>query len=234
MDHQVPVRVLHRLADIEEQREPSVYRELVPVAVAVDRLAFDVLEREPRQAVGGDPSVQQLGDMGMVEGGEYLTLVQEPPDEPRVGDAPAQELEGDATTVLIVVPLGEVHDPHAAASRLTHDPVRPDPAAGGEVRHRLILEQRLEVGRRGSGQGFAQSWVQDEQAFDRGAQLGVSLTGDVEVVAPGGRADLERPVQQRLDGLPACAGDRVQHPVIRSGEVGSRTEVEARPWDPQM
>ena len=48
---------------------------LMRIAVAIERLAFDVLHDEVRQAVIGGAAVEQACDVWMIEGSEYLSFL---------------------------------------------------------------------------------------------------------------------------------------------------------------
>ena len=58
-----------------DERDAGAYVELVLATVDVDRLAFDVLEREIRPAVLGDARVVQAPDVRMLERREDLALL---------------------------------------------------------------------------------------------------------------------------------------------------------------
>jgi hypothetical protein len=57
--NEVLVRVLHRRADLHEHHESRGGVEAARLAVLVDRLPFDELHREVRQAVGRRAAVEQ-------------------------------------------------------------------------------------------------------------------------------------------------------------------------------
>ena len=77
MHDEVAVRVRDRGADLQQQGESRAHVELARVAIARDRLALDVFEREIRRAVVGDAAVVQLRDVRMHEPREDLALAQE-------------------------------------------------------------------------------------------------------------------------------------------------------------
>src|SRR6266516_3195853 len=98
------------------------------LAVSVHRDALYVLHREPGQSIRSDPAVEQPGDVGMIQRGEDLPLLQEPLDSAVVPGAPGrQHLEGDALLVLVVGALGKIDGTHAAAPELAEDAVRTEP-----------------------------------------------------------------------------------------------------------
>ena len=52
MDNQILVHILHRGADLPEQRDPLGDRQAVAIAILIDRRALDVIHHEVRFAVG--------------------------------------------------------------------------------------------------------------------------------------------------------------------------------------
>ena len=92
VDHQVLMRVLHGRTHFHEQLQTGCRVERVALAVLDNRQAFDVLHREVRQTVGRGASVEQAGDIRMIQAGENLTFVAEPLDD-RVGvGSPLEDL----------------------------------------------------------------------------------------------------------------------------------------------
>ena len=78
MDHQVLVGYLNRFADDAKELEALPDAELVPVTVVVDRLTVDVFHHQVRQAFFGGATVQQSGDVRMLDTGQNLTLTAKP------------------------------------------------------------------------------------------------------------------------------------------------------------
>src|SRR5262249_3445943 len=65
MDDKTRVRVLHRAQHLKEQAEACTDIASVLVAIHGDRSPYDVLQREIRLLVGGDPCVVQTRDVGV-------------------------------------------------------------------------------------------------------------------------------------------------------------------------
>ena len=63
----MPMRVGDRGADLAEELQPLGDVERSAVAVLVDRLPFDVLHHEVRQAVLGRAAVEQARDVRVIE-----------------------------------------------------------------------------------------------------------------------------------------------------------------------
>ena len=74
MDHALLVRVLHRLADGDEELEPLRDREAARVAVLGDREAARELHGEEGLPVRGDARVEDARDAGVVHERERLPL----------------------------------------------------------------------------------------------------------------------------------------------------------------
>ena len=66
----VLVGVLHGRTHEAEQVQSFTRRQAVRRAVDIDRLPFDVLHDEIRQAVIGHASIEQVGDVRMIEAGQ--------------------------------------------------------------------------------------------------------------------------------------------------------------------
>ena len=85
VDDPLLVRVLHRRADLAEERQPLREAEPVLVAVVGERDALDQLHDEERPAAVGGAGVEDLGDVGVVHQRQGLPLGLEPgQDGPRV------------------------------------------------------------------------------------------------------------------------------------------------------
>jgi len=113
---QTRVRVLHGVADGQEQPEPVIDAEPAPITVRRDRLALDLLHHQIELTVIGRAAIEQAGDVRMIEAGQDLAFGAEPAGQ-IVGDTvAAQQFDGDLLRVLAVAALAEVDVAHAAAS----------------------------------------------------------------------------------------------------------------------
>nr|HET7858024.1 hypothetical protein [Caldimonas sp.] len=81
MQDEVGVGVLDGEQHLAEQTDAAVQVEATLVAPAGDRLAVDVLERQPRLPALADAGIVQLRDVGMVERREDVALAPESLDE---------------------------------------------------------------------------------------------------------------------------------------------------------
>ncbi len=131
MDHQVLVRIFHRLAHLEEQPQPLGDALAAGGGVGGDRHAFDELHGEVRDAVVAGAAVEQPGDVRMLEPRQDLTFVAEALEELGRPRREGRHLEGDALGERAVVALGLEHHAHSAAADLADHPVGPEACAGG-------------------------------------------------------------------------------------------------------
>ena len=99
-------------ADLAEELDPLADRQLLVLAVAVDRLAVDQLHDQVRQAVCGGAAVEDLGDPGMIQCGEDLPLDAQPPPSLVVQGAGDDELDGDLAVEGLVVAHRSVDGTH--------------------------------------------------------------------------------------------------------------------------
>jgi hypothetical protein len=125
VDDALRVRVLHRLADLREQREPLADRQGVRVAEAGDRLALHMLHREAGPALLRESAVEHLGDVGMVHHRQRLALLLESRDHLLRVKAEAHDLERDALDERLA-PFRKPHLAETAFAERRDEPVRAD------------------------------------------------------------------------------------------------------------
>ena len=142
MDDQSRMRVRDRAGDLRDERDPGAYVELVLAAVDVDRLAFDVLEREIRPAVLGDARVIQASDVRMLERREDLALLSRALGELRQRP-PVRQLQRDLSPQDAVGALRQPYGAHAAFADRAEQSVRTDYAADDGLAVRPSPRRRL-------------------------------------------------------------------------------------------
>ncbi len=113
---EVAMRVANRVTHVEEQSQALANRKLAVVAIAIDRLALDVLHHEVRPAVLRHAAVDEPRDAGMLEACKDLTLGDESVEHVLGIETAADELDRHVLAVLIVVARREIDRAHAAAS----------------------------------------------------------------------------------------------------------------------
>ena len=119
------MRVLHRLADLDEQLEALADRQLVLVAVLGDRLALHQLHHEVRPPAPRRAGVEHARDVRMIHQRQRLALGLEAGDDlPRV-HAELDDLERDAPPHRPRL-LGHEHGAEAAFADLLEQAVGTD------------------------------------------------------------------------------------------------------------
>ena len=117
MDDALEVRVLQRLARLDEERKAVPDREPPRVAELGDRLALDILHREKRAPLRREPAVEHPCDVRVVHHRKRLALLLEARDDASRVHARLDELERHALHIGLA-PLGEPHFSEAAFADL--------------------------------------------------------------------------------------------------------------------
>ncbi len=178
--HQVAVRVSDGLQKAEEQAATGFDIKRMLVAKDIGGLPFHQFHHEERTPVGGGASVQESGDAGMIQVRQDLPLVAEPRQHFRGVHAPLNYLDGDLFAVLVVVPNGQVHCAHAAATNLPYHTIGPQPLALESSR----LEQQRCLVFQNDGNGVGAEMVRAEQRFYFGTQLGIARASRFKELVP--------------------------------------------------
>ena len=197
----------HRRTHRAEELQALHHRQPAAGAEAVDGLALHVFHGEVGQAVRRGTAVEQLGDVGVVEGGQDLALGAEAADQLLAVGLRTQQLEGHLLLELVVRAGGQVYRAHAAASQQVLDPIVTDaPAHLGIPRSLLhgnggwIGGQGLAV--RGPVQGPGGTGVSGrDQVLYLPAQKGIAGAGLVEKDLALGRSQLAAGCRQALHPL---------------------------------
>ena len=124
------MRVLHRIADLDQKADARADVEPALVAPAIDRIAFDKLHREIRRIVFGDAAVVQRRDVRMREPRERVALAQEPPQQLGTAELAADQLQRHLRDELSIGTFGEEHATHAARADFAQQTIRSDARAG--------------------------------------------------------------------------------------------------------
>ena len=107
------VRVLHRLADLDEQFEPGPHGQPLPVAVLDDGRPIHQFHHEKRLAGRGGAAVVDAGDVRVVHQGERLPLGVEPGQHPLRVHPGLDQFERDLPLHRLGL-VGPVDRPHPA------------------------------------------------------------------------------------------------------------------------
>ena len=120
--------VLDGMADLHEQVQPLLGREVVLVAVIGDLDAAHQFHDEVGPAGVGRSGVQHFGDVGMVHEGQGLPFGFEPGDDLFGVHPQLDDLEGHPAADGFFL-LGHINDPAAALADFLQQLVAPDPSA---------------------------------------------------------------------------------------------------------
>lgn len=105
VDHQKPVRVLHRGGGLQKELHPAADAELPLHGELHEGYALNILHDEEGHPLGGLAAVQQARDIGMFEGGQDLALVAEAFEHERVFSGVPGHFDRDPLVELSVGPL---------------------------------------------------------------------------------------------------------------------------------
>src|SRR5688572_4685337 len=171
VDDKMLVRIGDGCADLSEQSQALVERQLTSAAVLIDRFAVDMLHHEIREAVAGGAAIEKPCDVWMVEPGENLPFMAKPL-EYRVGIHSAlNQLDGDAHVELRIAALGQVDGSHPATAKFADDAIDTD-LASIRQRRRDMLDPRNRVAHEG-----ARLRMPLEQALELGLQFRIAVAG---------------------------------------------------------
>ncbi len=113
MDNGLLVRMLHPLADADEELQPLGDLEPVLIAILRDRQPGDILHDQVRLTLGCRPSIEHLGDRRMIHDRERLALRLKPPYHHLVVHPRPDQLQGHQAAHGQGL-LGQPYLPHAA------------------------------------------------------------------------------------------------------------------------
>jgi len=144
VNEEIAVRVVHGRGHVDDETHAVANRELMPVAVGVDRLALDEIESEEGATVLGEAAIDELGDARVIEGGGNPAFEPETHEGVCGELVRGEDLEGHLLPELIRDPSGAIHRGHSAFAQLADDLEGADNIARPDGRwdHRLdpILE----------------------------------------------------------------------------------------------
>ncbi len=132
------MRVLHRLADLDEKRQPLGSRELGLVTIVGDGNPAHQFHDKVRPLRVGRAAVQYPGDVGMVHQGQRLSLSLESGDDFARVHARLDDLERHLALHRFLL-LGHINDTEPALTNLLQQLVAADHRAKG---FRLKLSRR--------------------------------------------------------------------------------------------
>jgi hypothetical protein len=232
---EIPVRVLHGVGDLDDERDALAHAEPARVAPAVDRLALDIFHREIRRVVVGDAAVVQRGDVRVRKARERFALAQEPALHVGIRELAADQLQRNAMLELPVGALGKEHAAHAAGADFAQQEVGADACAGGWAGR---LAARCRECRRDHASAAveeiaARAGMRREQRAELVERLGLACALCGEPAFALGRGHVERGGKQRLDARPVRArahGGVASSSRRRNARARSQSRRTVRSW----
>ncbi len=206
MNDELAVRVVHGIANLDEELEPFPNVQTIGVAVLIKRLAFDELHDEVGPIVRGCAAAEQVRDVRVFEGGQDLSLVAKAFEDKVCIHAALDELDGDALAKFPIGPHGPVNRPHAAAPDFALDFVGPDSLP----EQRVIFVVRVKWAKfqaaaliDGRFEKAARRFVLLEHRCDFALQLGVARATAFHILRTLVRRKVKRRLKNFFNLLPA-------------------------------
>src|SRR5579862_3015728 len=128
MNHQALMRILHGGAHPAKKLQATGDRKPMDVTVPVDRDAFHQLHYQIRDALLGRSSVQQAGDVRVVESRQDLAFMAKTLQQESSVEAATHDLDCNLFVVLPVGARCAINRAHAAVADLFQNVVRTNPA----------------------------------------------------------------------------------------------------------
>ena len=148
MDHLILMQIADGTAELLKELEAIVQAELVLIAIAVDGAAFNILHHIERHAFRCVSSIENAGDIGVVEVGQHLTFIAKALNELGRHDVAAQQFDRHVLAESTVVANGKIDDAHAALAEFAQHPIGTDhlraPARHHGLGRRLPRPQHLQ------------------------------------------------------------------------------------------
>jgi hypothetical protein len=141
VDDQVAMRVVDRLAHLQEERQPIVQAGMPALAMLDDGFAAHVLDHSPQPAVRRGAAIQQARDAGMVQGRERLPLGMKARDVRR--GVAVQQLQGDGQVEHAIGTRSRIDFSGAASPDQGADQPGADPGARRELRRWCRSTRRM-------------------------------------------------------------------------------------------
>ncbi len=126
MYHQVPVGIGYGGAHFLEEAQPVLYPKLPLVAPLVDGQAIHQLHPQPGNPIFRGSSVQDPGDVGVLQPGQDLPLPSEAGLHLRTLQSAPKDLDRHLLLKGLVRPLRQIHDPHTTFAQLPAEAVGAD------------------------------------------------------------------------------------------------------------
>ena len=121
------MRVLHRVAQLQEQRDPLAHAAAMAFAPCAQAFARHVFHRQPRRAVRQFAAVEDAADVRMPQLRQDPAFLRKTLTAAVVDREARHDLDRDPL-LEIAAAFGQIHHAHAAPADLTHQPERTDVA----------------------------------------------------------------------------------------------------------
>jgi hypothetical protein len=197
VDDPLLVRVLHGLADQDEQLQPFPGREAMPVAVLGDGHALDQLHHEVRAAGRRAAGIEDLGDVRVVHHRQRLPLRFEPRDDRTRVQAQLDDLDRHLARHGLRL-LGAEDGTHAAFADLLEEAIGADAAARAFGEQAAALARDLARAGRRLEQEAARPIVGPQQVVEAAAQARVAAARGIQEGGTLGRRPQQGEVEQVL------------------------------------
>ena len=152
MKYRLPVRVLHRLANLDKQLHPGAGTEPPIIAIVRDGLALGVFHHEVGSALRSRAGIEDLGDARMVHQGQRLAFGLEPRNHFATSRATFNALEGHTAAHRLQL-FRKPDLPHASFSNLLDHLVTVDFGSGRKRRNRNARGCQAQADTLGDGIG---------------------------------------------------------------------------------
>src|SRR5450755_4309379 len=142
MNNKLAVRMRDCGENVDEQTHARLDIELMPLAIRVNRLAFDVFEDQVGLSRLQNPRIEEARDIRVIEAAEDIALELEAMFPDRTDPRRVHKFNGNRALVAAVGPPCAPDAAHAAAANLSLNLISAHPAA--DQRSRLNLLHRQE------------------------------------------------------------------------------------------
>src|SRR5579859_2395449 len=111
------MRIVHGIADLEKDSQPSSYIQLAIVAPTVDRLSIDILSDQKGVARRGHATIQKTRDVVVVQRGQQLALALEAAQKFRPDEVSGHDFERNGLLELAIGAASQINRTHASLAK---------------------------------------------------------------------------------------------------------------------
>jgi hypothetical protein len=147
VDHELFMGIMHGRTNLAKKPQSFVDGELIFVAILVYGRAFYVLHDQIGRAILAAAAVEELHNIGMVEGCEGLALIAKSIENLLRIDSGLNHFDRDLLAIILVVAFAEIDDRHPPLANLAEDAI----GTNSFSRHFFRQQLRLRGEQIGSG-----------------------------------------------------------------------------------